>query len=67
MDWFLYDNGLRHERGNRKMLRMQSTVSRKNWFTHIDWMNGKKSEAAIRRCFVKKVFLKISQNSQENT
>ena len=38
---------------------MQSTVSRKNWFTHIDWMNGKKSEAAIRRCFVKKVFLKF--------
>ena len=25
------------------------------------------SEAVTRRCYVKKVFLKISQNSQENT
>ena len=25
------------------------------------------SEAVVRRCFVKKVFLEISQNSQENT
>ena len=25
------------------------------------------SEAVVRRCSVKKVFLKISQNSQENT
>ena len=24
-------------------------------------------EAAVQRCFVKKVFLEISQNSQENT
>ena len=52
---------------NRKTSRMQSTLSRKNWFAHINWMNGKKSEAAVRRCPVKKVFLKISQNSQENT
>ena len=29
-------------------------------------MNGKKSEAVVRRCSVKHVFLKISQNSQEN-
>ena len=27
----------------------------------------KKSEAVVRRCSVKKVFLEISQNSQENT
>ena len=25
------------------------------------------SEAVVQRCFVKKVFLEISQNSQENT
>ena len=30
-------------------------------------MNGKKSEAVVRTCSVKNVFLKISQNSQENT
>ena len=28
---------------------------------------NKDSEAVARRCFVKKVFLEISQNSQENT
>ena len=41
--------------------------ARKNWFAYMNWMNGKKSEAIVRRCSVKKVFLKISQNSQENT
>ena len=41
--------------------------ARKNWFAYMNWMNGKKSEAVVRRCSVKKVFLKISQNSQENT
>ena len=40
--------------------------SRKNWVAHMNWMNGKKSEAFIRRCSEKKVFLKTSQNSQEN-
>ena len=53
---------------NRKNSRIQSTLStRKNWFAHINWMDGKKSEAVVRRCSVKSVFLKLSQNSQENT
>ena len=29
--------------------------------------NSKKTEAVAQKCFVKKVFLKISRNSQENT
>ena len=46
---------------NRKTSRIQRTLStRKNWFAHINWMNGKKSEAVVRRCSVKNVFLKIS-------
>ena len=56
---------------NKKMSRMQRTLTtRKNWicdYYHINWMNSKKSEAVVRRCSVKKVFLKISQNSQKNT
>ena len=53
---------------NRKTSRIQPTLStRKNWFALINWMDGKKSEAVVRRCSVKHVFLKISQNSQENT
>ena len=31
------------------------------------WQNFDSVEAVIRRCSVKKVFLEISQNSQENT
>ena len=53
------------------MSRMQRTlITRKNWicdYYHLNWMNSKKSEAGVRRCSVKKVFLKISQNSQKNT
>ena len=46
---------------NGKTSRMQRTLStRKNWFAHVIWMNGKKSEAVVRRDSVKKVFLKIS-------
>ena len=68
MNWFLYDNGLRNERVNRKTSHMQRTLStRKNWFAHINWMIGKKLEVVVRRCSVKNVFLKILQNSQENT
>ena len=50
---------------------MQRTlITRKNWiceYYDINWMNSKKSEAVVRRFSVKKVFLKISQNSQKNT
>ena len=31
------------------------------------WMTWLKTEAVLCRCSVEKVFLKISQNSQENT
>ena len=49
---------------NRKTSLMQPTLStRKNWFAHIKWMNGKKSEAVVPRCSVKNVFSKISQSS----
>ena len=37
-------------------------------FNYINWVTaGKHREAFTRRCSVKKVFLKSSQNSQENT
>ena len=56
---------------NKKTSRMQRTlITRKNCvcdYYHIKWMNSKKPEAVVRRCSVKKVFLKISQNSQKNT
>ena len=49
---------------------MQRTlITRKNWicdYYHINWMNSKKSEAVVWMYSVKKVFLKISQNSQKN-
>ena len=41
--------------------------TRKNWVTHVNWMNSKKSEAVILKCSAKKMFLKILQNSHENT
>ena len=44
---------------NGKTSRMQRTLStRKNWFAHVIWMNGKKSEAVVRRDSVKKSVLK---------
>ena len=44
--------------------RMQSTqtqwlyalITGKNFAAHVNWMNGKKSDAFARRCSVKKVF-----------
>ena len=35
--------------------------------SNFNFFNINESEALIQRCSVKKVFLKISQNSQENT
>ena len=35
------------------------------WIPRQCWVHY--PEVVVRRCFVKKVFLKISQNSQENT
>ena len=41
---------------NRKKSHIQRTVStKKNCFAHINWMNGKKSEAVVRRFSVKRV------------
>ena len=42
MAWFLYDNGLRHERVKKKIMAERISTKIKKWF------------------------LKISQNSQEN-
>ena len=47
------------------MLWLHVLSTRTNWVAHINWMNGKKSAAVVRRCSVKKVLLKISQDSQE--
>ena len=33
---------------------------------HLNTVNPSTTEAVVQRCSVKKVFLKISQNSQEN-
>ena len=53
---------------HRKTSRVQRTLStRKNWFAHINWMNGRKSKVVVRRCSAKILFWKISQNSQQNT
>ena len=41
--------------------------TRQKWVVHINWMIGKKSEADVRMCFVKKMFVKISQKSQEKS
>ena len=39
---------------NRKTSRMQRTLStRKNWFAHINLMNGIKPQAVVRMCSVK--------------
>ena len=37
------------------------------WFLFINFQDLKITEANLQRCSVKKVFLKLSQNSQENT
>ena len=33
----------------------------------VTLLHQRRSEGGVRRCFTKKVFLKILQNSQENT
>ena len=51
MDWFLYVNGLRHERVKEEFEMKKDCL---------------KSDAVVRRCSVEKVFLAFSQNSQQN-
>ena len=55
----------------RKDNQKKKTCCRCNFFTQRktckEWDECWSSEAFVRRCSVKKVFLKISQNSQENT
>ena len=54
----LLENASRMQRTQTLSLHALST--RKNWVGYIDWMNGKKSKALVRRCYVKKMLLKIS-------
>ena len=58
MDWFLYDIDLCHERVNA----LERDDKKIRVIMAVDI-----TEAVVQRCFLKKVFLNISQNSQENT
>ena len=42
-----------------QMLWVHALSARKNWVAHINWMNGKKSEAVVWRCSPRKKSLKI--------
>ena len=55
MNWFLYDIGLRHERVNIQGLKALLNCVQQT------------SEVVKRRCPAKKLFLTISENSQEST
>ena len=77
MDYFLYDNGLRRERV--KMLVVYSHVVVSIWWfstfqsqsNHVlsfkTIFNISHYRSSHQSCSIKKVFLKISQNLQENT
>ena len=58
MDWFLYDMDLHHE--NVKDVWQDPIDASASFFNILP-------EAVTQRCSLKKVFLKISQKSQENT
>ena len=38
---------------------LHALSTKKNWGGPLNWINGRKSEAVVRRCFENKVFLKI--------
>ena len=60
MDWFLYDNGLRHEKVKKKKKAQLRSI--------IKYIASKNVIRFVtRRCSVKKAFLKTLQNSQKNT
>ena len=42
-------------------------INFENVFQYLKLNNSNKSEAVAQTCYVKKVFLEILQNSQENT
>ena len=59
--------GFRSQNSSRFMVNRvgkQYVSSRTTW---TQLLTRKKREAVVHRCSVKKVFLEISQNSQENT
>ena len=58
MDWFLYDSDLYHER-------VKDVWQDPKYTSAISY--NVSPEAVTQRCSVKQVFLKISQNLQENT
>ena len=70
IDRFLYDRDLRHERVKRindfKIYDFFYDF-RRNKVNHSLKFAKETMEAVVQRCNVRKVFLKISQNSQENT
>ena len=73
MDWFLYDIGLGHEgvKSDKQVLLVQFILLLKIdiaiYFFNLKTFFSIITEAVARRCSVKKMFLKISQNSEENT
>ena len=46
---------------------IRSKKKKKKWVIVTQFPKSQKTEAAAQRCSVKKVFLEISQSSQENT
>ena len=42
-------------------------IKRESSYQNKTYMNGEKDRSSHRRCFVKKVFIEILQNAQENT
>ena len=52
---------------NKELPEIGSSYERQKTESTLDESNLSTSEAVIQRCSVKKVFLEISENSQENT
>ena len=69
VNWFIYDSVLHHERVNGKLHFLCSELSLTHFITKILLYCNIFSipQAVTRSCSVKKKFLKMLQNSQENT
>ena len=68
MDWFLYDNGLRHEKVKFHLFTTSRLFYSETIFTIPNWAELivkllQFTEAVARRCSVNKALLEISQNS----
>ena len=50
-----------------KVLLQNNIMTETTRMIQLFWTNPRRIEAVTRRCSVKKTFLEISQNSQENT